>query len=54
MASPRARARAGHLLFEWNQDGIDYLASAHGHTSVNRDLLEKVVSSMELVRAGGR
>ena len=47
-------AHAGHLLFEWNEDGVDYLASAHGHTSVNRDLLRNVVRSMELVQPSSR
>jgi hypothetical protein len=46
-------AHAGHLLFEWNLDGIDYLASAHGHTSVNRELLKNVVTSVVLARPGG-
>jgi hypothetical protein len=43
---------AGHLLFEWNQNGIDYIASAHGHTSVNRELLRQVVTSMSLIPPG--
>ena len=42
-------AHAGHLLLEWNQDGIDYLASAHGHTATNLILLKQLVSSMTLI-----
>ena len=42
-------AHAGHLLLEWNQDGIDYLASAHGHTATNLTLLKQLVSSMTLI-----
>jgi hypothetical protein len=45
-------AHAGHLLFEWNQSGIDYIASAHGHTSVNRELLRLVVTSITLIPPG--
>jgi hypothetical protein len=42
-------AYLGHLLFAWSQDGIDYIASAHGHTIVNRDLLVQLVGSMTLI-----
>ena len=45
-------AHAGHLLFEWSQNGIDYVASAHGHTSANRELLKRLVSSMTLISPG--
>jgi hypothetical protein len=45
-------AHAGHLLFEWNQDGIEYIASAHGPTRVNRELLRQVVTSMTLIGPG--
>ena len=46
-------AHAGHLLLEWNQDGIDYLASAHGHTATNLALLKQLVSSMTLIPPTG-
>jgi hypothetical protein len=45
-------AHAGHLLFEWHQGGIDYIASAHGHTAVNRELLRQVVTSITLIPPG--
>jgi hypothetical protein len=44
--------QAGHLLLEWSQSGIDYIASAHGHTSVNQELLRQVVTSMTLIAPG--
>jgi hypothetical protein len=43
---------AGHLLLEWNQSGVDYIASAHGHTTVNRELLRQLVTSMNLIPPG--
>ena len=45
-------AHAGHLLLEWSRDGIDYIASAHGHTTVNLDLLKRLVGSMTLIPPG--
>lgn len=42
-------AYVGHTLLAWSQSGIDYIASAHGHTAVNRDLLRRFVASMTLV-----
>jgi hypothetical protein len=42
-------AYVGHTLVSWSQGGIDYIASAHGHTAVNRDLLRRFVVSMTLV-----
>ena len=44
-------AQLGHLLLAWNQDGIDYTASAHGYTEVNLMLLRQLVGSMDLVRS---
>ena len=41
-------AYLGHALLNWNQDGIDYIASAHGQTAVNRALLVGLVQSMTL------
>lgn len=43
------RAYAGHLLVVWSQGGTDYIASAHGHTTVNLDLLKRLVGSMNLI-----
>jgi hypothetical protein len=45
-------AHAGHLLLEWSQDGTDYIASAHGHTAVNLDLLKRFVGSMTVIAPG--
>jgi hypothetical protein len=45
-------AHVGHLVFEWNQNGIDYIASVHGRTSVNRQLLRQVVTSVTLIGPG--
>ena len=42
-------AHLGHLLLAWDQDGIDYAASAHGYTEVNLMLLRQLVGSMALV-----
>jgi hypothetical protein len=42
-------AYLGHTLLAWHHDGIDYIASAHGQTAVNRDLLVRLVGSMTLV-----
>jgi hypothetical protein len=45
-------AHVGHLLLEWSQEGTDYIASAHGHTTANLDLLKKLISSMTLIAPG--
>ena len=42
-------AHLGHLLLDWKQGGVDYAVSAHGYTSVNLTLLERLVASMTLV-----
>jgi hypothetical protein len=56
IVQPEARhgegAHAGHLLFEWNENGIDCIASAHGHTAVNPELLPQVVTSVTLISPG--
>jgi hypothetical protein len=39
----------GHILFEWTDNGIDYIASAHGDTQVNRNLLLQHIDAMTLV-----
>ena len=42
-------AHVDHLLFAWTRHGIDYVVSAHGHTNANRELLTRIVRSIELV-----
>jgi hypothetical protein len=42
-------AYAGHLVVAWTVAGIDYLASAHGATTANLDLLKRLVRSMQLI-----
>jgi hypothetical protein len=44
-------AHLGHLLLDWKQNGVDYVISAHGYTSVNLALLKRLVASMTLVAA---
>jgi hypothetical protein len=39
---------AGHTMLAWSQDGIDYIVSAHGQTTVNRDLLVRLVNATTL------
>jgi hypothetical protein len=41
-------AQVGHLVLTWRQDGIDYTASAHGHTTTNLNLLKRLVESISL------
>jgi hypothetical protein len=45
-------AHAGHLLVEWTGAGIDYIASAHGHTARNVGLLKRLVRSISLIAPG--
>jgi hypothetical protein len=45
-------AYVGHLLFAWTEGGVDYIASAHGHTATNRELLTQLVRSMRLISPG--
>lgn len=42
-------AHVDHLLYAWSQNGIDYAASAHGHARANRELLARIVRSIQLV-----
>jgi hypothetical protein len=42
-------AHAGHLLLDWKQHGIDYIASAHGHTATNLNFLKRLIASMALI-----
>jgi hypothetical protein len=42
-------AYVGHALLAWSYDDIDYIASAHGHTPTNRQLLVQLVQSMTLI-----
>ena len=42
-------ANTGHVLLEWKAGGVDYVASAHGHTTANLKLLRQLVDSVTLV-----
>jgi hypothetical protein len=42
-------AHSNHVLLAWDEGGIKYAASAHGHTTVNLRLLRRIVESIELV-----
>ncbi len=42
-------AHADHVLIAWSESGIDSVASAHGHTDVNVQVLERIVGSAEWV-----
>jgi hypothetical protein len=42
-------AHLGHLLLAFTQDGIDYIASIHGYTDANFDVLKRLVASLSLV-----
>lgn len=44
-------AHVHHVLAQWWSGGISYVASAHGHTHTNRDLLMTMVRSIRLVSA---
>jgi hypothetical protein len=43
----------GHIILEWRSDGVDYIASAHGHTTANLTLLRQLVGSATLVQPEG-
>jgi hypothetical protein len=43
----------GHILLEWKDAGVDYIASAHGHTTANLELLRQLVDSVVLVSPQG-
>lgn len=42
----------GHLVIEWRAGGLDYVASAHGHTTANLTLLRQLADSIRLVEPG--
>jgi hypothetical protein len=46
-------AHAGHVLLDWKVGNIEYMASAHGHTTANLTLLERVVANITLVDGAG-
>jgi hypothetical protein len=46
-------ANVGHVLLEWRTAGVDYVASAHGHTTANVGLLRALVDSVSLVHPQG-
>jgi hypothetical protein len=43
----------GHVLLDWKVNGVEYVASAHGHTTANVDLLRRLVNSVTLVESAG-
>jgi hypothetical protein len=43
----------GHIVLEWRAGGVDYVASAHGHTTANLRLLRELVGSVTLVQPQG-
>jgi hypothetical protein len=42
-------AHAGHVLGYWDEGGVRYVVSVHGATKPNRELLRRVVSSIEII-----
>jgi hypothetical protein len=45
-------AYVSHLALAWTTDGINYIASAHGHTTANLTLLKRIVHSIALTSPG--
>ena len=43
-------AFAGHLLLLWDLAGVDYLVSAHGDSTVNLQLLQRLSESFTFVQ----
>ena len=43
-------ANVSHVLLDWKVGGVEYIASAHGHTTSNVALLRRLVGSVTLVR----
>jgi hypothetical protein len=46
-------ANVGHIILEWRNQGVDYMASAHGYTTANLVLLRQLVGSVSLVPPQG-
>ena len=44
-------ANVGHVLLDWRVNGVEYIASAHGHTTANVALLRRLVGSLTLVQS---
>ena len=44
-------AYVGHLVLSWSQNGVNYIASVHGHTTANVTFLKQLVTSVTLVAA---
>jgi hypothetical protein len=44
-------ANVGHVLLDWRVNGIEYVASAHGHTTSNVALLRRFVGSVTLLQS---
>jgi hypothetical protein len=43
-------ANVGHVLLDWRVNGVEYVASAHGHTTANVSLLKRIAGSVILVQ----
>jgi hypothetical protein len=41
----------GHVLLDWRVNGVEYIASAHGHTTASLALLRRFVGSLTLVQS---
>jgi hypothetical protein len=44
-------ANVGHVLLDWRVNGVEYVASAHGHTTANGALLRRLVGSVTLLQS---
>lgn len=40
----------GHVLLEWKVMGVEYIVSAHGHTTANIKLVRQLVRSVAMVQ----
>ena len=43
-------ANVGHVLLDWRVNGVEYVVSAHGHTTANVSLLKRLARSVILVQ----
>lgn len=50
---PGPGAEAGHLILEWEVNGISYSVSLHGYTEENRAAIELIAEEIQLVEATG-
>ena len=47
---PTGGLNAGHLAFVWNADHVAYGVSLHRNSDVNRHLIERIVTTLSIVR----